>query len=118
MIFEVAYAQAQDGGVGGLVGAIFPLLLMIPIFYFLIIRPQQKKMKQHNEMLQSIQRGDEIVTSGGLIGKVIRVKDGELSVEITEDVKVRVVQSMVSTVRSKTEPRPAKDQDQKDEKKT
>ena len=73
--------------------------------YFLLIRPQQKKVKEHKAMVDGLRRGDQVVTAGGLIGKVVKVKDdGELEVELADNVKVRVVQSTIATVVSKTEP--------------
>jgi preprotein translocase subunit YajC len=73
--------------------------------YFLLIRPQQKKLKDHQAMVAALRRGDQVVTQGGIIGKVVKVKDdGELEVEVAEGVKVRVVQSTIATVLSKTEP--------------
>ena len=82
-----------------------PLILIFAIMYFLLIRPQQRKLKDHKKMVDSLRRGDMIVTQGGLIGKVTKVKeDNELEVELSEGVKVRVVQSTVAQVLSKTEP--------------
>jgi|TARA_R110002012_G_scaffold20215_1_gene71742 preprotein translocase subunit YajC len=82
-----------------------PLILIFAIMYFLLIRPQQKKVKEHKAMVDGLRRGDQVVTAGGLIGKVVKVKDdGELEVELADNVKVRVVQSTVATVVSKTEP--------------
>ncbi|WP_224824492.1 preprotein translocase subunit YajC [Cognatishimia sp. MH4019] len=82
-----------------------PLILIFAIMYFLLIRPQQKKVKEHQAMVAALRRGDQIVTQGGLIGKVIKVKeDNELEVELADGVKVRVVQSTVAQVLSKTEP--------------
>lgn len=82
-----------------------PLILIFAIMYFLLIRPQQKKVKEHKAMVDGLRRGDQVVTQGGLIGKVVKVKDdGELEVELAENVKVRVVQSTIATVLSKTEP--------------
>lgn len=82
-----------------------PLILIFAIMYFLLIRPQQKKVKEHKAMVEGLRRGDQVVTQGGLIGKVVKVKDdGELEVELAENVKVRVVQSTIATVVSKTEP--------------
>ena len=82
-----------------------PLVLIFAIMYFLLIRPQQRKLKDHKKMVESLRRGDMIVTQGGLIGKVTKVKeDNELEVELSEGVKVRVVQSTVAQVLSKTEP--------------
>ncbi|MCH2096051.1 MAG: preprotein translocase subunit YajC [Rhodobacteraceae bacterium] len=82
-----------------------PLILIFAIMYFLLIRPQQKKMKDHQNMVNALRRGDQVVTQGGLIGKVTKVKEeNELEVELAEGVKVRVVQSTIAQVLSKTEP--------------
>tara|TARA_R110002049_G_scaffold10127_5_gene50522 strand:- start:9014 stop:9292 length:279 start_codon:yes stop_codon:yes gene_type:complete len=82
-----------------------PLILIFAIMYFLLIRPQQKKVKEHQAMVAALRRGDQVVTQGGIIGKVVKVKeDGEVEVEIADGVKVRVVQSTIATVVSKTEP--------------
>ena len=82
-----------------------PLILIFGIMYFLLIRPQQKKVKQHQAMVAGLRRGDQVVTQGGIIGKVLKVKeDGELEIEIADGVKVRVIQSTIATVVSKTEP--------------
>ena len=86
-------------------GQFIPLLLIFAIMYFLLIRPQQKKIKEHAAMVAALRRGDQVVTQGGIIGKVVKVKeDGEVEVEIADGVKVRVVQSTIATVVSKTEP--------------
>lgn len=82
-----------------------PLILIFLIMYFLLIRPQQKKLKDHQAMVAALRRGDQVITQGGLIGKVVKVKeDGELEVEIADGVKVRVVQNTIATVLNKTEP--------------
>ena len=82
-----------------------PLILIFAIMYFLLIRPQQKKMKEHQAMVAGLRRGDTVVTQGGLIGKVVKVKeDNELEVEVADGVKVRVVQNTVAQVLNKTEP--------------
>ncbi len=82
-----------------------PLILIFAIMYFLLIRPQQKKMKEHKAMVEGVRRGDQVITQGGLIGKVAKVKeDGEVEVEIAEGVKVRVLKSTLANVVSKTEP--------------
>ncbi len=103
MIASPAYAQSAGGGLGL---SNFALLLVIfAIMYFLLIRPQQKKVKQHKAMVEALRKGDTVVTQGGLIGKVTRVKaENELEVEIANGVKVRVVQSTIQSVLSKTEP--------------
>lgn len=106
MLISDAFAQDAGMPAGFDLLSILPLVLIFAIFYFLLIRPQQKKMKEHREMLSKIQRNDRVVTGGGMIGKVVRVdtdKD-ELTVEISEGVRVRVRQSMVADVLAKTEP--------------
>ncbi|WP_106744022.1 preprotein translocase subunit YajC [Yoonia maritima] len=81
------------------------LLLIFGIMYFLLIRPQQKKLKEHQTMLEALRRGDQIVTQGGVKGKVVKVKDdNEVEVEIADGVNVRVVKSTITTVLNKTEP--------------
>ena len=83
---------------------LFPLLLLV-IFYFFLIRPQQKRVKEHQAMVDSLRRGDEIVTQGGLVAKVTKVKDeNEIEAELAQGVKVRIVRQTVASVRSKTEP--------------
>ncbi|MGA9253967.1 MAG: preprotein translocase subunit YajC [Roseobacter sp.] len=82
-----------------------PLILIFLIMYFLLIRPQQKKVKEHAAMVAALRRGDQVITQGGVVGKVVKVKDdGELEVEIAEGVKIRVIQNTIATVLSKTEP--------------
>lgn len=82
-----------------------PLILIFGIMYFLLIRPQQKKAKEHQAMVAALRRGDQVITQGGIIGKVVKVKDeGEVEVEIAEGVKIRVIQNTIATVISKTEP--------------
>jgi len=84
---------------------LLPLILIFVVFYFLLIRPQQKKAKLHRDMLLNIRRGDKIVTGGGIIGTVTRVvSDDELAVEIAEGIKIRVQRGLVSGVLSRTEP--------------
>ena len=86
-------------------GQFVPLILIFAIMYFLLIRPQQQKVKQHKAMVEALRRGDQVVTQGGLIGKVSKVKDeGEVEVEIAEGVKVRSVRSLIADVRTKSEP--------------
>ncbi|ARE82297.1 Preprotein translocase subunit YajC [Roseovarius sp. EC-HK134] len=82
-----------------------PLILIFAIMYFLLIRPQQKKLKEHKAMIGALRRGDQVVTQGGLIGKVSKVKDdSEIEVELAEGIKVRVVRATIAQVLSKTEP--------------
>lgn len=92
---------------GGAIAQFVPLILIFAIMYFLLIRPQQKKLKQHQAMVAALRRGDQVITQGGLIGKVTKVKEdgtGEVEVEIATGVKVRVVRSTISQVMNKTEP--------------
>ena len=81
-----------------------PLIL---IFYFLLIRPANQRQKKHRQMIEAVVRGDTVITSGGLIGKVVKVTEQELSVELADGVRVRVVRSMIADVRSKNDPAPA-----------
>jgi len=90
---------------GNAIAQFIPLILIFAIMYFLLIRPQQKKMKEHQEMVNNLRRGDQVVTQGGLIGKVVKVKEeNEIEVEVADGVKVRVVQNTISQVLNKTEP--------------
>ena len=93
------------GGFAGGLGGFMPLILIFGIMYFLMIRPQQKKVKQHQAMVAAVRKGDQIVTAGGLIGKITKVNaDNEVEVEISSGVKVKVVQHTISQVLNKTEP--------------
>ena len=103
MFISPAYAQAGGGGAG--FEAFIPIILIFVVFWFLLIRPQQKKAKQHRLMLAAIRKGDKIVTNGGIMGTVTRVHDdNELTVEIADGVRVRVQRGLIAQVRSKTEP--------------
>ena len=102
----LAEGAAPAGGPGGLFGnpLVFPIL-MIVMMYFLLIRPQQRKAKEHQEMIKAVRRGDQIVMNGGLIGKVSKVvDDNELELEVAEGVKLRVLRGMIADVRTKGEP--------------
>jgi preprotein translocase subunit YajC len=103
----ISPAFAQTSGAGGtdIIGLFFPLILVFGIFYVLVFRPQQKKMKEHQAMINAVKRGDTVVTAGGIIGKVVRVgSDGELRVEIADNVQVRVLKGTITEVRGKGEP--------------
>jgi preprotein translocase subunit YajC len=106
MFISQAFAQSTGApGAGDFIGMVLPLVLIMGVFYFLLIRPQQRKMKEHQAMLSKVAKGDTVVTQGGLIGKVVRVvDDSELLVEVGENVKVRVLKSGLADVRSKGEP--------------
>ncbi len=113
-MFETpAFAQAAAGaapssGVAGLV-AFLPYVAIFAIFYFLMIRPQQQRLKAHRAMVDAVKRGDEVVTGGGIIGKVVRVQDGEVEVEAAPGVKLRVLKSTLADVRTKGSPVAAND---------
>ncbi len=103
----ISPAYAQTGGAGdAFTGLLVPMLLMVVIFYFLVIRPQQQRAKQHREMIDKVRRGDTVITAGGFIGRVVKATDGadEIEVELSETMKVRVLKSTLMDVRSKNEP--------------
>jgi preprotein translocase subunit YajC len=106
MFIWPAYAQQGSGGAGFDPMMFLPIILIFVVFWFLLIRPQQKKMKEHQAMLGALRRGDKVVTGGGIVGTITKVSadDSELTVEIAENVKVRVLRSTISNVLSKTEP--------------
>jgi preprotein translocase subunit YajC len=106
MFVTPALAQAAaPGGAASAFTSFVPLILIFAIMYFLLIRPQQRKAKEHKAMVEALRRGDQILTQGGIIGKVARVHDdGVLEVEIAEGVKVRMPRHTVVQVMSKTEP--------------
>lgn len=99
--FEVLVAGAQPS----MFGQLFFFAALIAIFYFFLIRPQQKRMKQHRELVENLRRGDTVVTSGGIIGKITKiVDDNEAQVEIADGVRVRIMKQTVSNVLNKSEP--------------
>ena len=111
MFISPAYAQSSlfggAGGDGGMLMSLLPFVLIFVIMYFLILRPQQKRVKTHQEMVKNVRRGDTVVTNGGLIGKVTKVVDDdqiEIEIEIADDVRIRQMRQMVSDVRAKGEP--------------
>jgi preprotein translocase subunit YajC len=93
--YAMAGAGGGQGGAGGF-GALIPLVLMFVIFYFLLIRPQQKRAKEHRDLLQTLKKGDLIVTSGGLHGRVTGITDQVVTIEIADNVKVKVSRSYVA----------------------
>ena len=104
MFISTAYAQDAAAG-GDPIMSFLPLILIFVVFYFLLIRPQQKRAKEHKALVEGLRRGDVVVTSGGLIGKISKViDDNEVEVEIAKDVKVKIVRSMIATVQGKPEP--------------
>jgi len=105
MFVSPAFAQAAGGASANPIGQFLPIILIFGIMYFLMIRPQQKKMKEHKAMIAAVRRGDEAITAGGIYGKVVKVReDGSLDLEIASGVKVRVVASTIADIVSKTEP--------------
>ncbi|WP_439529165.1 preprotein translocase subunit YajC [Pannonibacter sp.] len=105
MLITPAYAQTGSLSDPSSLLSFAPFILIFVIMYFLIIRPQQKRVKAHKEMVSNLRRGDVVVTSGGLIAKVSKVvDDSEIQVELAEGVKARLVRAMVAEVRSKSEP--------------
>ena len=107
MFFTPAYAQAAGAaqGADGLIQFLLPIVLIFIVFYFLLIRPQQKKAKEHRDMVEAVKRGDQVVTAGGIIGKVTKVGDeGRVTVEIAPTVKVEVLRSTITDVLSKPLP--------------
>jgi len=106
MFISEAYAQAAGAAGGGnAFQAFLPLILIFVVFYFLLIRPQQKKIKQHRELLEGIRRGDKVVTGGGIIGTITKVdNDNEVTVEIAKDVKVKVQRATISGIVNRTDP--------------
>ena len=108
MFATPAFAQAAGTAAGApsiLNSFLIPMVLVFGIMYFLMIRPQQKKMKQHKAMIEALRRGDQVVTQGGILGKVSKVQeDGMVEVEIADGVKVKVLRSTIVSVLNKTEP--------------
>jgi preprotein translocase subunit YajC len=112
MLFSTAYAQAAGATGGfdlGTIGSMLPVVLIVVVMYFLMIRPQQKKMKDHRALIAGVRRGDRVVTGGGIIGQITKViSDGEVQLEIAEGVRVRVVRSTITEVLTKTAPADSK----------
>jgi preprotein translocase subunit YajC len=118
MFITSAYAQAASGAaVGpGMLGQLLPIALIIPVFYFLLIRPQQKKAKEHKALVAAVKRGDRVVTTGGILGVITKVIDNnEVQLEISEGVRVRILRAAISDVVNRSEP--ARTQDNAAEKK-
>ena len=102
-------APAQGVGAPGFLLSLFPYIAIFAIFYFLLIRPQTRRIKETKAMIDSVQRGDTVVTAGGVVGRVTKVEDEEVEVEIAQGVRVRVVKATLTSVTSKTAPKPAND---------
>jgi preprotein translocase subunit YajC len=107
MFLDEAYAMAapqaggESGSGGSLVSMLLPLVLMFVIFYFLLIRPQQKKAKEHQTMLDAIQKGDEVITSGGIYGTVAGIADNVVTLEVANNVKIKVAKNQISSTTKK-----------------
>jgi preprotein translocase subunit YajC len=101
MIITPAYAQAASGG-NALFELLFPLIMVFAIIYFMILRPQQKRQREHEAMVSAVSRGDTVITQGGLVGKVAKIGDDELEVDFAENARIKVVKSMIISVRGKT----------------
>ena len=113
-MFTPAFASAATGDapaglLAGPLGSLLPILLLLPLFYFLLIRPQQRRLKAHQAMIGAVKRGDTVVLSSGIIGKVVRVEDAEVQLEVAPNTNVRVVKGMIGEVRTKGEPVAAND---------
>ena len=104
MLISPAFAQAAGASPGGGMEMFLPFILIIVVFYFLLWRPQQKKVKQHREMISNLKRGDRIVTGGGIVGRIARDEGDELIVEVAPEVRLRVVRATVSDLVSRSEP--------------
>jgi preprotein translocase subunit YajC len=106
MFSTPAFAQTAASPVDPLGGLLIPMLLMLVIFYFFMIRPQSQRAKEHRERVNSVRRGDTVVTSGGMVGKVLKVSDtsDDIEVELADNLKVRILKSTLMDVRSKGEP--------------
>ena len=109
MFISPAFAQGSllggVGGDGGMLMSLLPFVLIFVIMYFLILRPQQKRVKTHQEMVKNVRRGDTVVTNGGLVGKVTKViDDDQIEIEISEGVRIRQMRQMIADVRAKGEP--------------
>ena len=99
----------MPAGLSAQIMQIAPIVLMVVLFYFMLIRPQQKRAKEHQAMLGNLKRGDNVVLSSGVLGKIVRVEDKEVGVEIAQGVTVKVLKGMITEVRAKGEPAPAND---------
>ncbi len=102
-------AGASAGGGASFLVMAFPYIAIFAIFYFLLIRPQTRRIKETKAMIDAVARGDQVVTAGGLIGKVVRVDDSEVEVEIASGVRVKVVKATLTGVTSASAPKPAND---------
>ncbi|CAH0353444.1 preprotein translocase subunit YajC [soil metagenome] len=115
MFITPAFAQAaasgtgSSGGTAGIIANVLPLVLIFVVFYFLLIRPQQTRMKKHKAKLDAVKKNDQVITGGGLVGKVVRVDDLYVDVELAPGMKVRAVKATLSDVIDPVTAKPAND---------
>jgi len=113
-LINIAYAMGQMGGAGGEsaqgsgLGAFVPIILMFVIFYFLLIRPQQKKSKDHQTMIANLKKGDRVITSGGIYGQIISLDESTANVEIADKVRIKVTRSNIAGLTQGAHPEPSK----------
>ena len=98
MLVAEAWAQAAPAGAGGGMESIFLIVAMFAVLYFLMIRPQMKRAKEHKTMVEALQKGDEVVTAGGILGRISKVGDANLTLEIAPNVEIQVQRNAVQTV--------------------
>ncbi len=98
LFFNTAYAMAAptDGGKAGIADLMVPILMMFAIIYFLMIRPQKKQVEKHRQFLEGLEKGSEVVTSGGLIGKVVGIAENSVTIEVADKVKIKVLKSYIN----------------------
>ena len=109
MFISQAWAQGTGGGGGDFLVQLFPLILIFVVFYFLLIRPQQQQMKKHRAKVAAVKKGDQVVTGGGLVGRVVRVDDAYVDVELGQGIKVKAVKATLSDVVDPMTAKPAND---------
>lgn len=118
-MIDIAYAMGQTGGAGGAAGqgggfaAFVPIILMFVIFYFLLIRPQQKKAKTHQEMINNLKKGDRVITSGGIYGLITNIDEATATLEIAEKVRIKVTRGSIAGLNIEA-PAPSPKNDKKD----
>jgi len=108
MLISPAYAQAAEGGASMLI-QLAPLVLIFVVFYFLLIRPQNQRMKKHRAMIAAIKKGDTVITQGGIIGRVFKLGEDEVTIDTGEGGKLRIVRGMIVDVKNKPDQAPAND---------
>ena len=96
-LIGIAQAGSGGGGAGGALGPLVPMIAIFAIFYFLVLRPQSRKAKEHQKMLSDLKKGEEVVTQGGVIGKITGITDGELTLQVQEGVRLRVLRTAVQS---------------------